>query len=121
MFVATLWGPVVTVGLLPLLPFHVNFVTSVFAAVVVGVAGDNAIQYWFAARRRPLEEGIDQRSEGSLQMGLCMVVGTAPLFLSVFTPPRVLGLLLAASFLLMTLGDLFLLRGLLAWKERRAS
>jgi hypothetical protein len=54
-------------------------------------------------------------------MGLCMVVGTAPLFLSVFTPPRVLGLLLAASFLLMTLGDLFLLRGLLAWKERRAS
>jgi hypothetical protein len=48
-----------------------------------------------------------------------MVLASLLLCFSSFVPPRVLGLLLALSFVLMTAGDLFLARGLLAWGHTR--
>ncbi|MCA2959323.1 MAG: MMPL family transporter [Silvanigrellales bacterium] len=119
LLVASLWGPLVTVGLLPLLPVRINFVTCIFASVVVGLAGDNAVQYWFASRSRSIHAGLDARGDASIQMGLCMVLASLLLCFSSFVPPRVLGLLLALSFVLMTAGDLFLARGLLAWGHTR--
>lgn len=123
LLITSLWGPIVTVGLLPLLPIRINFVTCVFAAVVVGISGDNAIQYWFASRyrARSLDAGVRARADASLQMTLCMVLASLLLCFSSFVPPRMLGILMALSFLLMTVGDLFLTRGLLAWSQGRTA
>jgi predicted RND superfamily exporter protein len=113
---ASLWGPSVNVALLPLLGLEVNFVTSVFASVVVSIAGDNAIHFWFAARKRGTDWGVLHRSAGSFDMTAFMIPLSLVLCFSTFGPPKVLGVLLAVSFVCMTFGDVFYLRGLLHWK-----
>ena len=111
------WGPCLTLGLLPILPIQVNFVTSVFASVVVSLAGDNAIQYWWAGRKRGVAEGLLLRRRGSLLLAQFMIPLSLILCLSAFSPPRTLGWLLSLAFALMIFGDVAYLSGLLKTKR----
>jgi hypothetical protein len=109
---ASFWGPAVTLVAMALLRLPVNFVSVSFASVLVGLTGDNAVQFACAASRGPLAGGIDRRAGAAVLvvavMGLCALtfVGSA------FLPPRRLGLLLAGGLVAALLGDVLLLRGL---------
>lgn len=91
-----------------------DFLKCIFASVLVGLTGDNAIQYLFASGRRPLTEGIHRRGAASILTNFFMA-GTAMMYLaSYFDPPKVFGVIMASGLIAALIGDLWLLSGLLS-------
>ena len=90
----------------------VNFLTCIFASVLVGLTGDNAIQFLFGSKRSALEVGVLKRGSASILTSVLMA-GASFVFLgSYFDPPKKFGVLLAGGLLASLLGDLWILKGL---------
>ena len=112
---ASLWGPAVVVLALWAFRLPINFVSVSFASVLVGLTGDNAVQFACAAGagRAPLQRGIARRAGAAtlvvVLMGLCALTFLG----SSFLPPRRLGLLLAGGLVAALLGDVLVLGALL--------
>jgi hypothetical protein len=116
--VASAWGPAVAVVIVWATRMHVNFLTCVFASVLVGLCGDNAVQFACAARRSPLRAGIDRRAGAALLVAVVMGLCALTFLGSAFAPPRMLGVLLASGLLAALMGDVWIL-GALAGGDRR--
>ena len=113
--VSSFWGPCVMIVVLAATQEPMDFLKCVFAAILVGLTGDNAIQYLFASRskRGALESGIADRGLASI-ITTALMVGISLMYLfSYFNPPRSFGLILAGGLTMALLGDLWLLNGLL--------
>jgi predicted RND superfamily exporter protein len=108
------WGPCVSLLLFPLFGITLNFCTSTFATIMVGLAGDNAIHYIYASRSGKLEDGLDECGAGSLRISAIMTISILILMFSSFWQPRILGAVFAAGFALLFIGDLWVLRGFLS-------
>ncbi|MEN9834927.1 MAG: hypothetical protein RL011_1120, partial [Pseudomonadota bacterium] len=116
---ASMWGPVALIGIGPWIFGGLNFITCVFAAVLVGLAGDSSIQYMFSCRLGDISGGINQRSVGSVQMTILAALGSMAFLASDFAQPRTLGLLFGAGFVALLVGDLWILKELNAWLSGR--
>lgn len=112
LIIASFWGPAVILCLIYALDLSINFVTCIIASTLVGLTGDNAIQFMFAANNNDLHSGIEERGPSSLYcaltMGLCSLVFLG----SYFEAPKILGALLAAGFFFSLIGDVWILSGL---------
>jgi predicted RND superfamily exporter protein len=107
------WSPVLIVGGLALFRVPLNLTTSMFASVLVGLTGDNAVQYLFASRGGPLQEGIHRRGGASVQV-TAIAASASLLFLGLtLVPLKTLGLLLFLGFVISLAGDLWVLSGLI--------
>lgn len=113
--VSALWGPAWMLVLIYAFDLSVNFITCIVASTLVGLTGDNAIQYLLGGD--DLSEGIEKRGVGSVQCALIMAACCLTFVGSYFEPPRTLGLLLASGFLLSLFGDLWVLKALLSKKK----
>ena len=111
--ISAIWGPCVLLGLTPLIFQGVNFVTCLFASVLVGLAGDSAVQFLFASRRGGLAQGVSNKSLGSVQMTLVAFCASLVYLGSDFAQPRILGVLFASGYICLLIGDLWILRGFL--------
>jgi predicted RND superfamily exporter protein len=119
---SALWGTGMSLGLFSVLRLDMNFVTAIFATVLIAMAGDNAIQYLFSARRAPLAAGIDRLGGASWHLVIVMSACMGLFGLSAFRYPRVLGAIFVIGFVLSYCGDLWLLKGLIAGRrDRRTS
>jgi len=99
---------------------RVNFVTCVVVSILVGMTGDNTIQYILGSMdsdEDPLMNGIKERSGGSVITTFIMMMCSTIFFFYYFEPPRVFGGLLIFGFLASLAGDLWLLQGLLPEKN----
>lgn len=112
--ISSFWGPFVMIGIISLFQIEINLVTSLFAAVIVGLAGDNAIQYIFASRKQDLRRGIENMGPASLLLAFLLSVCSAIFCLQTLWPLKILGGLLALAFVMNVFGDYFLLMGWLA-------
>ncbi len=116
--IASFWGPAVILCLIYAFDLSINFVTCIIASTLVGLTGDNAIQFVFAAKDNNLQSGIEERGPSSLYcaltMGLCSLVFLG----SYFEAPKILGALLAAGFFFSLIGDVWILNGLTVKKTR---
>ncbi|MGE3759470.1 MAG: hypothetical protein AB7H97_17025, partial [Pseudobdellovibrionaceae bacterium] len=90
----------------------INFLTSVFLSVLVGLTGDNAIHYLYSAKNKALEKGVDERADASIVTSFIMAVSSLVFLGAVFDPPRTLGILLFLGILASLFGDLWVLVGL---------
>ncbi len=116
LFATALWGVAVTLILMAGLQVRVNFVTCVVVSILVGMTGDNTIQYLLGSmdsEEDSLENGIKERSGGSVITTFIMMMCATIFFFYYFEPPRVFGSLLIFGFLTSLAGDLWLLKGLL--------
>ena len=107
-----LWGPLFLVACIQISGFTINFVTCIVASLVVGLAGDNAIQYLYSGRGLN-HQGINQESNASIICMILMSLLSLVLIFSYFQPPRSLGILLSIGFVGNLVGDLWVLKGLL--------
>ncbi|WP_413289276.1 MMPL family transporter [Bdellovibrio sp. HCB337] len=105
------WGPSIMLCGIYVFDLSINFVTCIVASTLVGLTGDNAIQYLFGGN--DLDEGIEDRGVGSIQCASVMFICCLSFLGSYFEPPRALGLLLAAGFLFSLVGDLWVLKALI--------
>lgn len=116
---AAFWGAALLIAVLWLARVPLTFLTCIFASVLVGLTGDNVIQYAFASRHGSLAEGIRRRGGASILVAACMALASLVFLGSAFVPSRTLGTLLALGFVASVTGDLWLLLGLLRGDARR--
>jgi len=106
------WGPVLVFTVMILLGIPVSFVTCIFGGILMGLAGDNAIQFLLNPLGDTLSEKASQYSIASFIISVMMCALALLLVLSDFQSTKVLGLLLAGGFLANFAGDYLLLKGL---------
>lgn len=110
--ISALMGPLVTLSLIGLFQIPVTLITSIFLAVMVGLAGDNAIQY-LLANDENLQQGIAHRARASILVTLAMILASSIFTLQTLKPMNILGFLFILGFSINLMGDLFGLKGLL--------
>lgn len=113
---SSLMGPLVTLTLMSLFQVPVTLITSIFLAIMVGLAGDNAIQYILVPEEN-LAAGIESRARASIMVSLVMIMGSSMFVLQSLLPMQILGGLFIFGFLINLLGDLWGLKGLLTKKS----
>lgn len=113
--ISSFWSPAVLLCLIQIFQINITLVTCIVASLLVGLTGDNAIQYLFAGSKE-LSRGIENKGEGSIQCALTMSLASLVLLASPFDPPRSLGWILALGFVIALFGDLWILKGLLSLK-----
>jgi len=110
--IASFWGAAVILCLIYAFDLSINFVTCIIASTLVGLTGDNAIQFVFAAKNDNLQSGIEERGPSSLYCALTMGLSSLVFLGSYFEAPKILGALLAAGFMFSLIGDVWILNGL---------
>ena len=119
MLLSSFWGPCLMVIMMAALNIPMDFLKCIFASTLVGLAGDNAIQYLYASHDDNLHEGIDAHGGASIQTALLMAF-TCLLYLgSYFDPPKTFGLIMTAGLVAGLVGDLWLLNGLLPQEKKK--
>jgi hypothetical protein len=109
---SALWGPFVMLTIFVIFKIPIFYVTSIFASILIGLAGDNTIQFLFANARVRSAQGFESFGGISLVITACMCILSTVLFFSYFAPVRTLGLLMITGFVLSVIGDLFILKAL---------
>ncbi len=112
---SSLWGSFALLGIFVIFNIPIYFVSSACAAVLVGLAGDNAIHFIFSAKKRKnqLDSSIVDLEDASLIVTLSMCVLVTVFCLSPIAPFAKLGGLMLVGFLLGYLGDIWVLKGML--------
>lgn len=110
---SVVWAPVVGLGVLSLSQLPINFMTCIFGPILIGLAGDNAIQFLWGSQQASLREGIVSRGSASIQLALISILMALVLLGYTMIPMRILGSIMALGFTLNLLGDLFLLHSLI--------
>lgn len=110
--VSALMGPLVTLTFISIFQIPVTLITSIFLAVMVGLAGDNAIQYMLAPG--DLKTGIESRAKASIVVTAVMMIGSSMFILQTLLPMKILGGLFVFGFFINLIGDFWGLKGLLS-------
>lgn len=109
---SALMGPLVTLTLISIFQIPVTLITSIFLAVMVGLAGDNAVQYLLAPGN--LTSGIESRARASIMVTAVMMIGSSMFILQTLLPMKILGGLFVFGFFINLVGDFWGLKGLLS-------
>jgi predicted RND superfamily exporter protein len=112
LLIASFWGPFAMLAVILWGGAEINSVTCIVASTVVGLTGDNAIQFLFSSKRRSLLEGVEKVSGGSLQCTVVMMLIALVFLGSYFEPPRNLAFLLSFGFAASFIGDVLIFRAL---------
>lgn len=109
---SALWGPLALIFCFIVFKIPIFYVTSVCASILVGLAGDNSIQFIFGQRNGQTLRGVHNLGGISIYVASAMILTAATMFLSDFAALRKLGLLMIGGILLTVFGDIVILRSL---------
>ena len=110
---SALWGPMALLALFIIFKIPIFYVTSVCVSVLVGLAGDNTIQFIFAAQnKKNLTEGVRELQIPSLLVSIGIIFLSVLFFGSEIAPMHRLGLLMIVGTILTYIGDVWILKGL---------
>lgn len=109
---SALWGPFMLLTIFVIFRVPIFYVTSIFASILIGLAGDNTIQYIFANHRQKDQLGAESFGGASLVLTFCMCCLSSVLFFAYFGPLKLLGLLMIVGFSFSIIGDLWILKAL---------
>jgi predicted RND superfamily exporter protein len=115
--ISTLWASFILLILVIIFQFKINVVTCVALSVLIGLAGDNAIQF-LLLQEKTLRHSIDDVGEASTENLFLLLLLSSTLFLSYFQTPKTLAFLMMIGIILMLIGDLWVLKGLIGFVDR---
>ena len=113
------WGPAVMLCVLLIADFKINFSTCIFLSILVGLTGDNAIQYLYSSKRGNLGMGIGKKAWASIMTTSSMAIASLVFLGAYFAPPKKLGVLLFLGLLISLFGDVWILKALLHKTEQK--
>lgn len=112
-----LWGPLTLISLMIVLDIGIYFATSVVMSVLVGLAGDNALQFLFHENSSSVKDGLNELSLASILCTILMTVCCIAFLFSDFDGVRKIGIMMICGFVLGWIGDVVILRSLLNLKK----
>lgn len=107
---SSMWGPFVIITMFWIFDTKINFMACLFTNVLVGLTGDNAIQFLFTSRKERLNSGLSRRGGGSLLISLIIFMSCFVFLGSYFNSPKIYGMFLAFGILAATFGDVWILK-----------
>jgi predicted RND superfamily exporter protein len=117
LIITSMWGPCFMLILIAALQVSINAFTSSIAAIMVGMAGDNAIQFMFAYRKSNFEDRMHSRREGAFFTSIVMAACSLAFLAAVYRPPKMMGSMLCIGFLACFYGDYGILSSLVSRKK----
>jgi predicted RND superfamily exporter protein len=112
LILSSIWGPLMLIIFFGLFKIPVFYVTSICASLLVGLAGDNAIQFMYFSKN--IHSSVSFLQNASLKIAIGMILFCMVLFASPFTPLVNLGGIFILSIILLYIGDVFIFKSLLA-------
>lgn len=112
MILASLWAPLAIFAVIKTFGVSINFITCIVITVLVGLAGDNVIQFLFADKKSTLD-GIGHLKGGAASCFILMSLVSLIFLLAPFQPVRMMGALTATGFVAILIGDVLVLKILL--------
>lgn len=112
--ISAIWGPVILIFIFIVFDIGIYFATSVVMSVLVGLAGDNALQFIFYAKNGKLQPAMEGLALASVITLILMMTLSFGFLFSDFEGVKKIGLMMMIGFLLGWIGDLVILRGLLS-------
>jgi predicted RND superfamily exporter protein len=113
------WGPFFIIMMLGSFHTTLDFWKSIFASILIGLAGDNAIQFLFGSEKKNIRAGIKDRGPASIVTALLMAFAALIYLGSYFSSPREFGVILSVGLLASLFGELWLFQGLMDIKISR--
>ena len=110
---ASMWGPLALLAVFILFKIPLFFVSSICASVLVGIAGDNAIQFIFYKKSKNPSGGVNVLAPASLIITLGMILFSCVFLVSILQPLMKLGYFIILGFVFGFIGDVTILRGFL--------
>jgi predicted RND superfamily exporter protein len=108
--------PVGLLGIIGWGGFEMNLTFSIVGGIFVGIAGDNAIQFIISNKDKSLIESIEEKRGGSGAMSLMGGIISSVLVLNSYQPLSKMAWLLVFGFILLYLGDVYVLQ---MWLRRK--
>lgn len=115
LILSSIWGPLALITFFGIFKISIFYVTSICASLLVGLAGDNAIQFMYFSKR--ISKSVDFLQDASFKIMLGMMLMCLILFLAPFTPLIHLGWIFILSFILLYIGDVVILKAFL-WNSK---
>ncbi|CAN5431455.1 hypothetical protein BH10BDE1_BH10BDE1_05110 [soil metagenome] len=110
--ISATWGPLAMIFYFVAFQVPIFYITSMFASILVGLAGDNSIQFIFSRAKRGPVEGIQSLGASAILIIAAMSALSTVMFFSHFEALQKLGVLMICGFLLMLFGDIAILRSI---------
>lgn len=117
---STLWASFMLLIIVVIFQIKINLVTCIALSVLIGLAGDNVIQF-LLLQKDSLKQSVQEVGEASTENFILMILLSSTLFFSYFQTPRTLAGLMIVGIILMFIGDLWVLNGLTAGSEESKS
>lgn len=108
LILTSIWGPLALIIIFGIFKIPIFYVTSICASLLVGLAGDNAIQFMYFSKK--LSHSVNFLQEASLKISLGMILLCCIFFLAPFDPLISLGAIFILSFVLLYIGDVLILK-----------
>lgn len=119
LLLSSFWGAFFVIMILGFMHSTLDFWKSIFASILVGLTGDNAIQYLFASEKKDINDGIESRGVASIVTAVLMATTSLVYLGSYFSSPKIFGVILCAGLLASLFGDLFLFKGFLSFNSKK--
>ncbi len=108
LILTSLWGPLALIVFFGAFQISIFYVTSICASLLVGLAGDNAIQFMYFSKK--INKSVDFLQGASLRISIGMMMLCSIMFLAPFTSLISLGGIFILSFILLYFGDVVILK-----------
>lgn len=115
---STLWASFMLLIIVIIFQIKINVVTCVALSVLIGLAGDNAIQF-LLLQKKSLSSSVKEVGEASSENFVLMILLSTTQLFSYFQTPRTLSILMIAGIFLMFIGDLWILNGLISFVDKK--
>lgn len=113
LLLSAFWGPFFVIMILGSMHTTLDFWKSIFASILIGLAGDNAIHFLFGSENKNIKDGIEERGVASIITALLMAMAALIYLGSYFSAPREFGVILSVGLLASLFGELWLFQGLM--------
>jgi predicted RND superfamily exporter protein len=117
LMLGSFWAPFVIVSGFAFFGLRVNFLACLFLGVLIGMTGDNCIQFIYSNKRFNFEDSLRQRGQAAFMLSLVLALCCMIYIGSSFESPRTYGLALGVGILLSYIGDNWIARSLSARKS----
>tara|TARA_B110001454_G_scaffold183141_1_gene178150 strand:+ start:86650 stop:88788 length:2139 start_codon:yes stop_codon:yes gene_type:complete len=107
---SSFWGPALMFLVVIVFQMPLNFLTSVFASILVGLAGDNAINFLLVDKNKGISKGLGELAGGATVCLAIMSLSALLFLFSYFSPPKTFGLLMFFGLIATLFGDVWILR-----------
>jgi len=108
----SMWAPAVILFCYAIFQIKINVLACLFASVMVGMTGDNCIQYIFSGKYSSFDRGVKERGGTSITISILIALVCLIFLGSYFESPRVFGVFLGIGILLSLIGDIWVVQGL---------